>query len=128
MDTGHTGKITSFAFRRDERLFATASDDYKIKLWDSSTLSGLDRQPEKPLLTLFLPQVVLSIAFSPDGSKLAAGVGDGTARLWDVTTGIELMSFHGHASDVQSVAFSPDGQWLATSGTDGIAFVWDITG
>ena len=53
---------------------------------------------------------VWSVAFSPDGGRLASGSDDKTVRLWDVGTGQELSHLQGH-TDVQvwSVAFSPDG-------------------
>jgi WD40 repeat protein len=68
-----------------------------------------------------------SIAFSPDGKRLAGGCGDKTVRLWDLPTGQEVLSLKGPASRVNSVSFSPDGQRLA-SGTDlreGAVWVWE---
>ena len=33
---------------------------------------------------------VRAVAFSPDGTRLATGSGDGTARVWDAATGRQL--------------------------------------
>ncbi|MGC9084472.1 MAG: WD40 repeat domain-containing protein, partial [Anaerolineae bacterium] len=52
---------------------------------------------------------VLSVAFSPDGQKLASGSADRTVRLWDLATGEILHVLEGHTDLVQSVTFSPDG-------------------
>src|SRR5690242_10736313 len=41
-----------------------------------------------------------SLAFSPDGKKLASASGDETVRLWDVTTGEELHHWVGHRKRV----------------------------
>ena len=49
--------------------------------------------------------LVLSVAFSPDGTRLATGSFDNTARLWDASTGKELAVLKGHESYVLSVAF-----------------------
>jgi WD40 repeat protein len=72
---------------------------------------------------------VKAVAWSPDGQRLATGSEDGTAKVWQVSTGRELHTLRGaHTSDVCSVAWSPDGQRLATGGMDGMAKVWDASG
>lgn len=67
---------------------------------------------------------IYSVAFTPDGSRLATASGDGTVKLWDSNTGEELLTLLGHAGRVFSLAISPDGSWLATAGQDGISRVY----
>jgi len=79
---------------------------------------------------------VFAAAFSPDGKRIATASADGTARIWDVSTGKELLSVKGSTYGIDSergyvwfAAFSPDGKFLATAGGDGVARIWDaITG
>ena len=51
---------------------------------------------------------VYSVAFSPDGERLASGSYDHTVRVWDVATGQVEQTLRGHSDEVGSVAFSPD--------------------
>lgn len=68
---------------------------------------------------------VRSVAWSPDGTRLACAGGDGTLRVWEANTGAELHALSGHASWVRSVAWSPDGTRLASTGNDGEVVLWN---
>ena len=92
-----------------------------------------DRQSKSDLQTLKgHTDAVLSVAFSPDGQRLASGGGNwdepgepGEVKVWDAITGQESLTLKGHTSYVTSVAFSPDGQQLASASGDKTVKVWD---
>jgi len=62
-------------------------------------------------------RTVSSVIYSPDGKTLAAGVWDGTIRLWDTSGGARPRIFkHSKVSKFQFVfvSFSPDGGTIAS--------------
>jgi WD40 repeat protein len=72
---------------------------------------------------------VNAVAFSKDGSLLAAGSNDRILRLWDAKTGKRIgESLRGHGDSVKGVAFSPAdprGGSLASASDDGSVRLWD---
>lgn len=68
---------------------------------------------------------VTSVAYAPDSRYLLTGGVDGTARLWDISTGGEIYHIEAHEGSVAGVVYSPDGRFLLTGGADQIARLWD---
>jgi WD40 repeat protein len=69
---------------------------------------------------------ILTIAFSPDGKRLATGDTDSCIRLWNVATGEQIATCLGHEDWVRGIAFSPDGQMLASGSEDKTIRLWQV--
>jgi len=68
---------------------------------------------------------VCSLAFSPDGSRLACGGWTGRIVVRDGSSGEPLVRLTGHTQRVFSLAFSPDGTRLASGSDDTSIRIWD---
>jgi WD40 repeat protein len=103
------------AISPDGRLLAVPGE--QVRLYDLKTKKEL----------LAIPAGARTVAFSPDGTRIATG-GFDVAGVWDAKTG-DLVFLAGHPYGADSVAFSPDGRLLVTGGFDGRYRVWDaVTG
>ena len=67
---------------------------------------------------------IISVAWSPDGKRLATG-STTIRRNMGRGHGQELLTLRGYKDSVMEVAWSPDGKRLATGSSDGTAKVWD---
>ena len=67
------------------------------------------------------------VAFGLNGKRLASGGEDKTVRVWDATTGLEVLALRGHTDRCGCVAFSPDGWRLASASSDRTIRIWDAT-
>ena len=71
--------------------------------------------------------VVLSIAYSPDGKRIASSSinDDHSFVVWDTKTGGVLGVIRGHTSHVQKLRYSPDGKFIAAGDNGGTLRLWD---
>lgn len=70
-------------------------------------------------------QGILDVAYSPSGGRAVSGGKDGTAIVWNLSTGKREGTLKGHEDCIMSVAFSPNGRVIATGSTDRSVRIWD---
>jgi WD40 repeat protein len=114
-------QIGALAYRPDGKLIALGS--YKeVRLADPAgkVVAALTGEAEQ----------VRAVAFSPDGTLLAAAGGlpgrKGEVKIWDVEKRALIRTIEGHTDCIYAAAFSPDGKTLATSSYDKLIKLWDV--
>lgn len=97
------------AFRNWEWRFLDAAIDQSIRTWPDQA------------------EVIMSIAYSPDGRLIAEAMADGATVLRDAASGELQRTIKGSGKALWHVAFSADGRRVATSGADGVARIFDVS-
>lgn len=99
----------------------------------TKALSGADlsmpaeaSKPETFVQLGFPGNPLSAIALSPDGSLALSGSMDSALKLWDVSSGREIRTFHGHTGIVTSVAFSANGRYALSGSNDKSLRLWEV--
>jgi WD40 repeat protein/tetratricopeptide (TPR) repeat protein len=121
--------LVTSALSRDGLRVVTAGIDPETnegaaRVWDVDT--------GRILFKLAHKGCVRSVAYSRDGRQLVTAAEDGTARVWDATTGKPITEPLRHNAPVSSAVFSPDGRQVLVGGegpgdVGGNANVYDLT-
>jgi len=131
--------IADVAFDPTSTRLATAVSDGTVRLWELSsgrtimTLPAHRGEPidiSDPTGWIAVPdKVVRCVAFSPDGSRLAAAGYERVVRIWNAETGEETDAFRFDVPWIGDLAFSPDGRQLAAGGgttQSGVVVIWQL--
>ncbi len=97
------------AYSPDGNMVAVALEQGNSILWD---ITG-ESWTEALVLTGHASSVG-RVNFNHTGDQLVTASFDGTARVWDTTTGEELTNLAGHGDQVVMADFSPDGKRIVT--------------
>jgi WD40 repeat protein len=101
---------------------------------DSATIPAQERFPwQPPELVAVLGAhrqrhwgQVLSVAWSPDGKRIASSGTDYVIRIWDTATMRERAVFGGATAAVRKVVFTPDSRRLVSADGNQVLRLWDV--
>ena len=117
------GRIHCAAFSADGSGLMTCGHEGIVRIWSGTSGRALQR--------LRGPQfgsAVLDGVFSPRGRLVAGAVSDGTARVWESLTGLQIGVMFGHSNPTTTVAFNRAGTAIATGSPDNRARTWLTNG
>jgi len=69
--------------------------------------------------------VITDVALSPDDKQIVSASLDSTLRVWDFTTGSQIMELEGHRGGVTCVKWSPGGEKILSGSEDGSLKLWN---
>jgi WD40 repeat protein len=106
--------------RRIPQLLDNCPPD--LRGWEWYYLYGLSHKEEEPLNH---QAGVHTVAFAPNGQRVASGCQDGSVWFWDIRSRKSWPAAEPHRNSVRSVAFSANGLLVASAGDDRIVRLWD---
>ena len=123
----HTWQCIFISYIKGNRNLTYNPNGYQVISSGDKVINVWDAQTWRHQLTLegHLDQIS-SLAYSPDGQRIASGSKDKTAKIWDAHTGQCLLTLDLHTKEVTSLAYSPDGSHIVTGSEDGIAKIWGV--
>ena len=126
------GEVNDVAYSANGRFLAAATSNGNVNVWEDVT--------QNPIAAFNQPDTNLdSVAFSPDGYRLATGAGqrlgpvafDDSVQIWNTVDQTLAFKLAGEGEDVpgcsffrNSVFFSPDGQYVAAASHDFTVDLW----
>lgn len=115
-------EILTASVRPDGEVLASVNFAGDVILWETTSwteIQSLDVGDD----------IIVSLAWNPDGTRLATGTSDGRVLIRDPAGTAETVTFTKHADaprtgSLQSIAWHPDGDLIASGGGDERVRVW----
>ena len=110
----HASQVWGIDFSRDGKLLAVASANVRIfNVADGTEVRRLNTQG-----------MIRSLAYSPQGDRLATAGWDNAVTVWNTQKWTTVMQWRTSTPQL-AVAWSPDGKMLAAGGLDGVVRLYE---
>ncbi len=105
----HVLGVVGLVFHPQQSEICTVSEDCTIRIWNPT-----DRKDRLIIQTQLEARLIHCVAFSPDGSRIAAAFGANGFQIWNAMSGESLAR---EKEPVSQLAFSQDGEGLILAGS-----------
>ena len=119
---------TKLRFSPDSRHLFVISDQIVVIDVLNPSEALLFKRRGGSLFLAWNPKKVTCFAFFPDEKKVATGESGGFIKIWDLSTGTEIMNLKTREKKIDSIEISPDGKFIATGSSATIRIFDSTTG
>ncbi|MEM7028677.1 MAG: WD40 repeat domain-containing protein [Chloroflexota bacterium] len=128
----HSGFVNIATWNQDGRHVLSAGSDGLIQIWDTNTgelISTLEGHEGDIFRAAWNSVSGLETSDGQQsearGAQILSASSDGTARVWDVQSGENLLVLEGHSDVVWNALWNADESRIVTISNDGTARIWD---
>ncbi|MCB9642984.1 MAG: hypothetical protein H6728_07920 [Myxococcales bacterium] len=119
-------KLSTATSKSESYVVSFSPDKQYFAIGNTNQLEIRNVSNNSLVRTLTFSGTARSLAWSADSSKIAVGTNNGTAIIWNATTGTQIQSGLTHPYTVRGLAFHPtQNVLLSTSDTD--VYFWNPT-
>jgi WD40 repeat protein len=119
----NAGHVVSLSWSHDGKHIAIATSDDIVQIWNKTSAAS-NLQVLRHTNGSITP--VIALAWSPDGSYLAAS-DTRLVQVWILATGKQLMLYRGHSDGINDVQWSPNGTKIASASLDKTVQAWLVS-
>jgi len=125
---GHQDTVTGLSVSKNGHFLLSNSMDNSVRAWDLRPFCAIKDRCARVFRGARhgSEKMLLRCAFSPDGSKVAAGSSDSFVCIWSFDSGKLIYRLPGHKGSVNEVVFHPTEPIIGSCSSDTTIYLGEI--